>query len=220
MAAIAAVAVCVALSAQTAAYSRTWTDNLTFWTYVAARSPDDGLAQRELGAALVDHGQLEEAERALQRALRARSTPEGLAMTYGNLGNLYRRLGRFDDAVTAIESGLRVRQHPGLLHNLGMTLMARAQQGQRAADQSAVRHDVTRARDAFNAALRVGTAPDAPLAFTQEWDAAKTHALLGQVLFALGDRDGARAELEAALRLQPSGPVADLSRQYLNTIPR
>ncbi len=80
--------------------------------------------------------------------------------------------------------------------------------------------DVTRARDAFESALRLGAAPNAPLAFQQEWDAAKTHALLGQVLFALGDRDGARAELETVLRLQPSGPLAELSREYLNRIAR
>ena len=140
-------------------------------------------------------------------------------MTYGTLGNLYRRLGRFDEAVAALESGLRIRLHPGLLHNLGMTLMARAQQGH-GADQAAVLRDVTRARDAFNEALRVGNAPNAPLAFRQEWDAAKTHALLGQVLFALGDRDGARAQLETVLRLQPSGPAATLSREYLDKLSR
>ena len=220
MAAIAMVGVCAVLGVQATAYSRTWTDNLTFWSYVARRNPDDGLAQRELGAALIERGQLGDAERALQRALNGRSTPEGLAMTYGNLGNLYRRVGRFDDAVTSLESGLRIRQHPGLLHNLGMTLMARAQQGQRAADQTVVLRDVTRARDAFNEALRVGNAPNAPLAFAQEWDAAKTHALLGQVLFALGDREGAGAQFETVLRLQPSGPVADLSREYLDKLSR
>ncbi len=143
VAAIVVCAVCAGLGVHAAAYSRTWTDNLTFWTYVARRSPDDALAQRELGAVLLERGQTDEAERALQRALNGRSTPEGLAMTYGNLGNLYRRVGRFDDAVAALESGLRVRQHPGLLHNLGMTLMARAQNGQqrRRSGRSAARRD-------------------------------------------------------------------------------
>jgi Flp pilus assembly protein TadD len=63
--------------------------------------------------------------------------------------------------------------------------------------------------------LRIGTAPHAPPAFRQEWDAARTHALLGQVLFNMGDRAGALEHLNAALQLEPRGPVADVTRQYL-----
>jgi tetratricopeptide (TPR) repeat protein len=168
-----------------------------------------------LGTALIDRGRLDEAERALQQAAAAQAGPEGRAMTYGNLGNLYRRQGRYDDALRAFETGLKVAAHPVLYHNLGMTLMVKIEQEQRAGDQQAVQRDITKARDAFEQALRIGTAPGAPPAFRQEWDAAKTHALLGQVLFSMGDRAGAREHLEAALQLEPSGPVADVTRQYL-----
>ena len=214
--AIAAVSVVWAI--QAVPYTHVWTDNLTFWSDVAAKVPSDALPQRELATALIDRGRLDEAERALRQAVAAKATAESRAMTYGNLGNLYRRQGRYDDALQAFDAGLKIGTHPILHHNLGMTLMLKAEQEQRAGDQAAVLRDITKARDAFEQALRLGTAPNAPPAFRQEWDAAKTHSLLGQVLFSMGDRAGARQHLEAALQLQPTGPVADLTRQYLKQI--
>ena len=38
-------------------------------------------------------------------------------------------------------------------------------------------------------------------------------------LNSLGDRAGAREHLQIALRLQPTGPVADVTRRYLERIP-
>jgi len=202
-------------AAQALPYTRVWTDNVTFWSAVVATAPADALPYRELGTALLDRGRLDAAERALQQAVAAPAGPEGRAMTFGNLGNLYRRQGRYDEALRAFESGLNVAAHPILYHNLGMTLMVKIEQEQRAGDQASVQRDITKARDAFEHALRIGTAPSAPPAFRQEWDAAKTHALLGQVLFSMGDRAGAREHLDAALQLEPTGPVADVTRQYL-----
>lgn len=200
-------------------YTRVWADNLAFWTDVAAKVPDEALPQRELARALLDHNRPDEAERALQRALALESSPEGRVMAYGNLGNLYRRQGRYDDSLRAFEEGLKIAPHPILYHNLGMTLMLKVQQEQQQGDSQAVLRDITRARDAFEQALKLGTAPGAPLAFQQDWDPAKTHALLGQVLFSMGDRAGARQHLEEALRLQPTGPVADLTREYMQNLP-
>ena len=139
-------------------------------------------------------------------------------MTYNNLGNLYRRLKRYDDAQHAFESGLSIAPHPTLYHNLGMTLMARLEQENAAGDQAAVQRDIVRTRDAFERALSLGSAPGAVQTFLA-WDGAKTHALLGQVLNSMGDRVGARQHLEASLRLQPTGPAADLTRRYLQQVP-
>ena len=216
--ALALAAVSLAWAAQAVPYTRVWTDNLTFWSAVTAHAPSDALPYRELGTALIDHGRLDDAERALQQAVTANAGPESRAMTYGNLGNLYRRQGRYDDALQAFEAGLKIGRHPILYHNLGMTLMLKIEQEQHAGDQAVVLRDITRARDAFEQALRIGTAPNAPPTFRQEWDAAKTHSLLGQVLFSMGDRAGAREHLDAALQLEPTGPTADLTRQYRKQI--
>lgn len=199
-------------------YTRVWADDLSFWSDVAAKVPNDALPHLELARALQHRNRLEDAERALRRALAGKADPEVRAMTYNALGNLYRRLGRFDDAVRAFEAGIRIGPHPTLYHNLGMTLMVQLEAEQRRGDQAAMARDIIRARNAFEAALQLGTLRPSLHGFPQ-WDPAKTHALLGQVLFSLGDRAAARQHLETSLRLEPTGPTADVTRRYLQSLP-
>jgi Flp pilus assembly protein TadD len=198
-------------------YERVWADDLTFWSDVAAKTPTDALPHRELATALVERGRLAEAESELLHALAGRADAEGRAMTYNNLGNLYRRVGRFEDAQQAFEAGLKIVAHPTLYHNLGMMLMSKIEREQQAGDQAALLRDMAQARAAFAHALQLGQRAAATSAFPQ-WDEAKTHALLGQVLFSLGDRAGAREHLETALRLEPRGTVADVTRRYMQKL--
>ena len=202
------------LGAEALRYTGVWANDLSFWSDVAAKVPDDALPHRELATALLHRNHLDEAERELQRALTTHSDAAGRAMTYNDLGNLYRRQARYEDAERAFEAGIAIGPHPTLYHNLGMALMAHLEQEQRQGDQAAMKRDIVRAREAFEQALRLGNAPAAPQGFAQ-WDAAKTHALLGQVLFSLNDRTAAREHFETALRLEPTGPIADVTRQYL-----
>ena len=206
------------LGISAATYARVWTDNFTFWSDVAAKVPQDALAHRQLALALLDRGQLDDAERTLQQALALPSDAEGRVMAYSNLGVIYRRKGRFTDAIGAFESALRIAPHPALYHNLGMTLMAKVEQEQRQGDTASVLNDVRQARSAFETALTLQDGPGGQT-FLQEWDPAKTHALLGQVLNSLGDRAGAREHLQTALRLEPTGPIADVTRRYLEKVP-
>ena len=213
--AVACLSVIFAL--QTVPYTRVWTDNLTFWSDVAAKVPHDALPHREVAAALQERGRLADAEPELLRAVAATSTREGQLMTYSNLGNLYRRLQRYDEAQAAFEAGMKIGAHPALYHNLGMTLMAKIEQEQKRGDQAAVMRDIVKAREAFEHALAMGSMPGAAQTFL-EWNAAKTHALLAQVLFSLGDRAGAREHLGTALRLEPTGPLAEATRQYMKKL--
>jgi tetratricopeptide (TPR) repeat protein len=205
------------LGLQAFLYTRVWADDLSFWSDVAAKVQNDALPHRELATALLNRNRLDEADRELQRALAVPSDAVGQAMTYNQLGNLYRRLGRYQDAEQAFETGIRLQAHPTLYHNLGMALMVHLEEEQRQGDQPAMRRDIVRARDAFEQALRLGNLPGAAQGFPQ-WDAAKTHALLGQVLFSMGQRQAAREHLETALHLEPTGPIAQVTRQYLRQL--
>lgn len=215
---MAVLAVIIAgLGAETVRYTRVWADDLSFWSDVAVKVPDDALPHRELATALLNRNRLDEVERELQRALAGQSDSAGRAMTYNALGNLYRRLARYEEAERAFDAGIGVAPHPMLYHNLGMALMAHLEQEQRQGDQAAMKRDIVRARAAFEQALRLGSAPGAAQGFAQ-WEPSKTHALLGQVLFSLGDRAAAREHFEASLRLEPTGRIADVTRDYLRKI--
>jgi Flp pilus assembly protein TadD len=139
-------------------------------------------------------------------------------MANSNQGVVYRRTGRVDDAIGAFQSALQITRHPALYHNLGMSLMAKVERDQRQGANVQLAEDMRGARSALETALTLEDVPGGQ-SFLQDWDPAKTHALLGQVLNSLGDRAGAREHLETALRLQPTGPVADVTRRYLERIP-
>ncbi|MBI3783454.1 MAG: tetratricopeptide repeat protein [Deltaproteobacteria bacterium] len=213
----AGAALSLVFAVKTWTYSQVWRDNLSFWSDVAAKVPGDALPQREVGIALLERGRTGEAEVALRHALDLPSDTEGRVMALSNLGNVYRRTGRTDEAIDAFESALQAGPHPALYHNLGLTLISKIEKEQRAGDQDGVRRDIVKARQAFESALTFEDKPGAS-AFLQQWSPAKSHSLLGQVLFSLGDVAGARQHLEAALRLEPTGPVADLTRQYMSRL--
>lgn len=194
-----------------------WSDEIRFWTAAAQAAPS-AMPQRELADALLRGGDLAGAERAYLAALERPDTPEQRAMTYANFGNLYRRLDRVDEAIALFQQGLEVARHPSVYHGLGFALMRRAQLAQMAGDGRAVLAAVRDARDAFERALQLGAVRQ-DLAVSQGWEPAKTHMLLGQVLFNLGERDAARRHLEEALRLEPQGMVAETARKFLAQLP-
>ncbi len=201
-----------------ARYTRVWADDLSFWTDMAAKVPDDAMPHRELGAVLLDRNRLDDAGREFERAAAIPSTPQEQAMTDNDLGILYRRQGRYEEAERAFEAGIELQPHPTLYHNLGMTLMAHLEVEQQQRDQPAMVRDIARARAAFEDALRLGSLGAAAAQGFPQWEPAKTHALLGQVLFSMGDRSGAREHLETALRLDPTGPTAEITRQYMRKL--
>jgi tetratricopeptide (TPR) repeat protein len=216
----AALAICtVALffGAQTRAYVPVWADDVSLWTEAARKAPDAALPNQELANALLKKDDIDDAEVAFRAALASAPDAESRVMIYSNLGNLYRRKSQYARAVEVFRKGIAITPHPALFHNLGMTEMALAQRASMAGEKQLAITHVNQARDAFENALKTGAAPGTEEAFFQ-WEPAKTHALLGQVLFSLGDRGGAREHLEMALQLEPAGPVADITRQYMQRL--
>ena len=201
---------------ETTRRTRVWSDDLHFWTAAAQGSPS-ALPQRELGDAYVRRGKLAAAEQAYRQALALPNRPEERAMTLANLGNLYRRQGRVDDALASFEHAAALARHPLILHGLGFAFMRRAEQAQAAGDQQGVVKAVVAARRAFEQAIELGSGENSPPAF-RSCEPAKTHLLLGQVLASLGDREGARRELKETLRLEPAGLVGDTARKFMETL--
>jgi cytochrome c-type biogenesis protein CcmH/NrfG len=111
-----------------------------------------------------------------------------------------------DEAATVMQRGLELFPHPHLYSGLGRVSMKRAQQAQARGDRETAVKEVVAAR---------GFLAQAVARDPQDY---KSHALLGQVLLNLGERDAARSHLETALRIQPTGPIADVARQYLQRV--
>lgn len=197
--------------------NHTWSDEILFWT-AAAAATTNAVPQREVADALLRRGQEEEAEAAYLLALERPAAPEELAVTYSNLGNLYSRGPRVEEGITLFQKAIDLQPHPSFYHGLGLAQMRRAERAQAAGDQRTVVLAVVAARTAFEDAIALGARPDAPPAFRQ-WEAAKTHLLLGQVLLSLEQRQAAREHLERALALDPSGITAETARQFLARIP-
>lgn len=180
-----------------------WADNLSFWTDVASKVPDYSLPHRELADALMAQNRLDEAEEHYRAALTAISDREGQVMAHNNLGNLYMRRERLDEAEASYRQGLALFPHPRLYSGLGRVAIARAQ---RAGTDAEAKKQLLAAQDALARAV----AGD-PVDY-------RSHNLLGQVLFNLGKRDEAKAHFQISLTLNPSGPIADVSRNYLQQI--
>ena len=205
-AAAAMVVLAAAGAARCVARTRVWADDLVFWTDVARSTPGEGLPHRELGNALMRRNHLDEAESEFRAALGSTDTLVGRVMADNNLGNLYLRRDQFDQAEEAFEAAIRIHEDAYLYNGLARVAMKRAEAAQARGDQSEVVRQVLKARELLEKAI--------------ELDAAdyKSHALLGQVLLSLGQRDAARRQLETSLRIQPRGAVADTSRRFLATL--
>lgn len=210
-------AAALVFAVQTRAYIPVWANDVSLWTEAAAQEPAAALPRRELATALLVRGDIDAAEAAFREALARTPDLEGRVMIHSNLGNLYRRKSQYALAVDSFRKGIEITPHPALFHNLGMTEMALAQRASMASEPELALVHVHEARKAFEQALQIGTVPGADEAFFQ-WEPAKTHALLGQVLFSVGDRAGAERHLGEALRLAPSGPVADMTRQFMQRV--
>ncbi len=191
-----------------------WRDELAFWRAAAAQSRA-AMPQRELADAYFRRGDLRSAERAYLQALERPGPPEERAMALANLGNLYRREDRVDEAIQSFQKAASVRPHPGIFHGLGLAWMRKAELADQAGDRGATAQSVAAARHALETALALG---ERQAGDVRGWEPGKTHILLGQVLLSLGDRQGARAQFEMGLQFEPEGAVAETARRFLRQL--
>ena len=168
----------------------TWRDSVTLWSEVLARNPAAPVAHNNLGLALIERGDLDNAAEHLRQALAvAPNDPEA----HTNLGLIFYRQGQLEAAEEHCRRALATRPGDPEFHkNLALVLQAE----QRPAD----------AANELRAAMQLR-------------DAAVYHYLLGNVLIAEGQVVGAIAEYERALARDPGAAETRhaLGRAFLAT---
>jgi len=227
-----AVGVAGALAVATHAQVRTWQGSRTLFEHALRVTEGNHVAHINLGAELLDAGELEDAEAHLRAALRIAPAS---AAAHGLLGRaLARRAARSPDAdrgrgveaVRHLERALELEPEKAGLHAaLGEALLVRGE-WDRAAEHlaTAVRLDPERA--AAHAGLgvartRQGRPEDAVRRFTRalalEPDRADVHVHLALVLARGGERERAIAHYGRALELDPglASARAGLALLYL-----
>jgi len=186
-----------------------YADSETLWRTTIARNPDNWLAHNNLGTALSDRGQLDEAMMHFQKAVEIQ--PD-FAETYNNIGIVYWDKGRLDEAIAQFEKALKIQpENPQAYNNLGMVL---AQKG--LADEAITQFQKALAiePDYADAHYNIGVilAPKGQLdeaigqfriAIALRPDLASAHYNLGMALGQKGLVDEAIAQFEEVLRFKP-----------------
>jgi len=153
----------------------------TLWRTTIVRNPDAFLAYNNLGTALNDTGQVQEAIVYFRKTLQLK--PD-YALAHNNLGAALAQTGQIQDAIKEYQEALRLqRNYPEAQYNFGDTLL---QAGQ---PQEAIKH--------FREALRL------------QPDYASAHDILGNALIQMGQPQEAIEHYQEALRLQSDFPEAD-----------
>ena len=174
-AAVAATASLVALGAATRVQVDTWTDSVTLCRHALAVTSGSSVMENNLGRALFDRGQTDDAMHHYAEALRIQ--PD-YADARNNLGVALMKAGRSEEAIEALTQAMKSRPDDALSHfNLG-TALAKA----------------GRSRDAAAQLERA-------LQLSPTYVAA--HNSLGALLLEAGELDAAIEQFDAAARIDP-----------------
>jgi Flp pilus assembly protein TadD len=171
-----ALAVAVALGATTFHRNRVWKDEVSLWSDVVSKSPNNARGHNSLGAALEAAGRRDEAIRSLGTALRIDPTH---AEAYYNLGRIYLSADMpHEDAVALFAAALRLRPDwPEAYANMAAALNLLRRYG-----------ETIRLLDGAEGVVR---------------DHAEARFNLGVAYAGAGQRDAALAELRNLQRLSP-----------------
>ena len=194
-------------------------DALPAFRKVAKLMPDDAEAHLNLGVALKNAGQLDQAVTGYQRALALKSN---YAEAHSNLGNALKDLGRLDEAVASYRRALKIKPDSADTHNnLGITLKGLGQLNDAVASYRravALKPDFSLAYyNLGNAQKDLGQLDDAVSSYRRaieiKPDFAGAHNNLGGVLKDLGQLEAALASYRRAVELKP-----DFAEAYSNLL--
>ena len=217
-----ALAIVVACAIAARAQAAHWEDSVMLWQHAARVTPESYIAHENLGQALRERGQLDEAKASYERALAnaPSHSPGYIAVIQNSIGMVLTRQGKTADALERFAAA--VRQNPGFAEaqsNLGNAL---ASQGRL---PEAIEHyreavrlkpDYTEPRVGLGGALlsqrnAAAAIPHYREALRIDPALAQAHNGLGAALAMEGHDDQAMAEYAEALRLKPDLPTAHLN---------
>jgi tetratricopeptide (TPR) repeat protein len=189
--------------------NRDYNSALTIWQDTVEKRPNNPRAHNNLGAALLQTGQVPEAIEHYQQALRIQPDYAG---AYYNLGIALARLGKLPEAISHYKQALRLKPDYAEAHNnLGAVLMrqGRLQEAIEHYEQSLqIKPDYAEAQYNLGIALvqlgRLGEAMEHwERALRINPDHADAHYNLGLALVQLGRVQEAIVHWEQALRINP-----------------
>jgi protein O-mannosyl-transferase len=203
----AAIVLCLALTRQQIGY---WKDSEALFRHALDATKNNYLAHNSLGAALIKKGQINEAIRQCQEAIRLRP---GYALAHNNLGLAFEEKGQADEAISQYQEALRVKpDFADACYNLANALLIKNQldeairQFQRALQ---LKPDYAPAHNNLGVALaRKGQNNDAIRQYQEALrlkpDYAEAHNNLGSGLSREGQTSEAIRQFQEAIRLKPA----------------
>jgi tetratricopeptide (TPR) repeat protein len=202
----AALGLCLTLSRQQITY---WRDSETLFRHALEVTDKNYIAHNDLGVALRQIGQADEAIRQYQEALQLKAD---YAEAYNNLGVALSQKGQLDEAIRQYQEALRLKaNYADARDNLGTALGQKGRTDEAIVQfREAVRlsPDHADAHNNLGVALRqIGQADEAIVQFQEAIrlrpDFADAHNNLGVALAMKGQTDEAIRQFQEALRFKP-----------------
>jgi tetratricopeptide (TPR) repeat protein len=202
----AAIVVCLVLTRQQLGH---WKDSETLFRHALEVTENNWLAHLNLGSALDEKGQTDEAIREFEEAIRLKS---GYVLAHNNLGVAIVKKGQIDEGISQYHEAIRLKPDYALAHsNLGLALVEKGQIEEAIREfQEAIRlkPDFAEAHSNLGMALvRKGQIGEAIREFQEairlKPDFAEAHYNLGMALVRKSQIDEAITEFQEAIRLKP-----------------
>jgi protein O-mannosyl-transferase len=199
-----------------------WRNSESLWTHTLACTSDNAVAHNNLGGALLQKGQVNEAIAQWQQALEIKPN---YADPYNSLGNALLQKGRPAEAITQFQMALQINPDYEAAHyNLGNALLQQGNLDEAITQfQTALQinsGDAAAHNNLGDALLQKGNLDEAIFQFRavlqSEPDLAATAGGPGNILFPKGGMDNAIAHSQMALQTDPDYAPADYAAAHYN----